>query len=79
MAIEPGLIGLGAGIAIGLAGLGSAIGQGMSAAAAAGATAEDDSLYVKALTFAVLPETQAIYGFIIAIVMIALSFGLIQV
>ncbi len=77
--VDTDLIALGAGLAIGLAGMGSAIGQGMASAASAGAVAEDKSLYVRALTFAVLPETQSIYGFIIAIILIAFAFGLIQV
>ncbi|MBU0758429.1 MAG: V-type ATP synthase subunit K [Nanoarchaeota archaeon] len=75
--MDVNIIALGAGIAIGLSALGSAIGQGIAAAAAAGAVAEDESLYVKELTFAVLPETQAIYGFIIAMILIAFAFGLI--
>jgi V/A-type H+-transporting ATPase subunit K len=69
---------IGAGIAIGLACLGSAIGQGMASAAAAGATAENEDLYVKELTFAILPETQAIYGFIVAMLLIALGTGLVN-
>ena len=77
--VSTDLIAIGAGLAIGLAGMGSAIGQGMAAAAAAGAVAENEKLYVKALTFAVLPETQAIYGFIVSIILIAFAFGLIQV
>jgi V/A-type H+-transporting ATPase subunit K len=68
---------IGAGLAIGLACLGSAIGQGMAAAAAAGATAEDKDLYVTELTFAILPETQAIYGFIVAMLLIAIGTGLV--
>jgi len=79
MAIDVNIVSIGAGIAIGLAALGSAIGQGIAASAAAGATVEDEKLYVRELTFAVLPETQAIYGFIIAIMLIALAFGIITV
>ena len=67
--VEPGLIAVGAGLAIGLAALGSGIGQGISAAAGAGATAEDQSLLGKMMVFAALPETQAIYGFVIAILL----------
>lgn len=64
-----GMIALGAGIAIGVAALGSGIGQGISSAAAAGATAENPSLLGKMMVFAALPETQAIYGFVIAILL----------
>jgi len=65
-----GLIAIGAGLAIGVAALGSGIGQGMAAAASAGATAEDQSLFGKMMVFAALPETQAIYGFVIAILLL---------
>ena len=64
-----GLIAIGAGLAVGVAACGSGIGQGISSAAAAGATAEDQSLLGKMMIFAALPETQAIYGFVIAILL----------
>ena len=64
-----GLIAIGAGIAIGVSALGSGIGQGIASAAGAGATAENESLLGKMMVFAALPETQAIYGFVIAILL----------
>jgi len=64
-----GLIAIGAGLAIGVAACGSGIGQGIASAAGAGATAEDEKLLGKMLVFAALPETQAIYGFVIAILL----------
>lgn len=70
MDIATGLIAIGAGIAIGFAGLGSGIGQGIAASAAAGATAENEKLLGKMLVFAALPETQAVYGFVIAIILL---------
>jgi len=70
MDINTGLIALGAGIGIGFAALGSAIGQGISSAAAAGAVAEKEELFGKELIFAALPETQAIYGFVIAAILL---------
>lgn len=65
-----GLIAISAGLAIGLAGVGSAIGQGMAASAAAGAVAEKEEIFAKELIFAALPETQAIYGFVIAAILL---------
>ncbi|WP_423791933.1 V-type ATP synthase subunit K [Methanocaldococcus indicus] len=59
----------GAGLATGLAGL-SAIGQGIAAAAGLGATAEDSEMFGKAMVFSVLPETQAIYGLLISILLL---------
>ncbi|MDI6639761.1 MAG: ATPase [Methanocellales archaeon] len=68
--IGQGLAIMGAGLAIGIAGL-SAIGQGIAAAGAAGATAERPEMFGKGLVFSVLPETQAIYGLLIAILILA--------
>lgn len=76
---ELGLISIGAGLAVGLSALGSGIGQGRAVAAAIGATAENEKLFGKSMGMAVLTETQALYGFSIAIILIALGFGLITV
>jgi len=65
-----GLIMIGAGLAIGIAGAGSGMAQGMAAAAAAGGVAEKDYSFGKILALVAMPETQAIYGFVIAILMI---------
>ena len=68
--IELGLKIVGAGIAIGFAALGSGIGQGTAAAAGIGAVAEKEEMLGKSLAFATLVETQAIYGFVIAILIL---------
>jgi V/A-type H+-transporting ATPase subunit K len=65
-----GLAGVGAGIAVGVAGL-SAIGQGIAAAAGVGAVSEKPEVFGKSMVFSVLPETQALYGFIVAILVLA--------
>ncbi len=65
-----GLLMIGAGLAIGIAAAGSGLGQGIAAAAAAGGVAEKDYSFGKMLTLVALPETQAIYGFVIAILII---------
>lgn len=62
---------IGAGIAIGGAGLGSGIGQGIAASASAGATAEDPGFFGRGLVFTVLPETQVIYGLVVAILILS--------
>lgn len=69
MVVVAGLIAIGAGLAIGVAACGSGIGQGIASAAGAGATAENEKLLGKMMVFAALPETQAIYGFVIAILL----------
>jgi V/A-type H+-transporting ATPase subunit K len=61
---------LGAGLAIGMAACGSGIGQGVACASAAAVTAEREELFGKMLVFSALPETQAIYGLIIAILLL---------
>ena len=63
-----GLTAIGCGAAIGLAGL-SAIGQGIAAAAGIGGTSEKPEILGRGMVFSVLPETQAIYGLLVAILM----------
>ena len=65
--IGSGLAAVGAGAAIGFAGLGSGIGQGITGASSVGAVVEDKDMFAQGLIFAVLSETQAIYGLLIAI------------
>ncbi len=67
-----GLIGIGAGLAVGVAGL-SGIGQGIAAASGIGSVAEKEEVFGRAMVFSVLPETQAIYGMLIAILLMIFS------
>ena len=78
MVLEIGsaLVAIGAGVAIGFAGLGSGLGQGIAAAGGVGAVAEDKGMFAQGLIFSVLAETQAIYGLLIAILLM-LGAGLI--
>jgi|UniRef100_D7DRT7 V/A-type H+-transporting ATPase subunit K len=64
---------LAAGASVGLAGL-SAIGQGIAAAAGLGAVSEDASIFGRAMVFSVLPETQAIYGLLVSILLLVQVF-----
>jgi F0F1-type ATP synthase membrane subunit c/vacuolar-type H+-ATPase subunit K len=61
---------IGAGLAVGLAGFGSSIGMGNASSAAIGAISEDQSLFGTALIFVVLIEAVAIYGLLIALLLI---------
>lgn len=61
------LAALGAGIAMGLAAIGSGIGVGIAGSAGAGAIAEDPDKFGPALVLQALPQTQGIYGFLGAI------------
>ncbi len=67
-----GLIGIGAGLAVGVAGL-SGIGQGIAAASGIGSVAEKEEVFGRGMVFSVLPETQAIYGMLIAILLMIFS------
>ena len=73
MAIEgigPGLIALGAGLAVGLSAYSSAIAEKEIGAAAVGAMAEDEKLFGKGLILTVIPETLVIFGLVVAILLI---------
>ena len=70
---EPGLVAVGAGLAIGLAALGAGIAQKEIGAAAVGAMAEKDEVFGKGLLFTVIPDTLVILGFVAAYLIIQLA------
>jgi V/A-type H+-transporting ATPase subunit K len=57
---------IGAGLAIGLAGCGAGVGMGTASAAAIGAMAEKPETFSKSLIYIVFIEAIAIYGLVIA-------------
>ena len=59
--------GLGAAIAVIFSGIGSAIGVGLVGQAASGLIAEEPEKFVKSLILQLLPGTQGLYGFVIAL------------
>ena len=61
---------IGAGLAVGLAGLGSGIGQGEAGEGPIQKVSEKEGFFGKALVFFVMPQTQVVYGLIIAILII---------
>ncbi|MFO7992395.1 MAG: V-type ATP synthase subunit K [Thermoplasmata archaeon] len=67
-----GLVAIGAGLAVGIAGL-SAIGQGIAASSGIATVAEREDMFGKGMVFSVLPETQAIYGLLVAILLMVFS------
>ena len=70
-AADPGdLAPLGAALAVGIAGLGASIGMGMAGSAAVGAITEKPEIFGKAFLFVVLIEAVAIYGLLIAILIV---------
>ena len=70
LALGSALAAIGAGVAVGFAALGLGIGQGIASSASVGAVAEDSSMFAQGLVFTAIPETQAIYGFLIAILLL---------
>ncbi|MEF8875024.1 MAG: V-type ATP synthase subunit K, partial [Candidatus Thermoplasmatota archaeon] len=67
-----GLVGVGAGLSVGVAGL-SGIGQGIASGSGISTVAEDEQMFGRGMVFSVLPETQAIYGMLIAILLMVFS------
>lgn len=65
-----GYAAIGAGLAVGLAGM-SAVGQGIASSGGLGATSEKPEMFGKGMVFGVLPETQAIYGLLVGILVMA--------
>ena len=74
-----GLIAVGAALAVGLASAGSGIGQGKTTREAIERTAKNQNTFGKLLAMSVLVQTQALYGFAVAFILIAFGFGLIAV
>jgi len=65
-----GLKYIGAGIAVGLAGLGASIGIGMAFSVITTAITENPEIFGKAFLFIVLIEAVAIYGLLVAILLV---------
>ncbi len=70
MAEQAGLIAIGAGLAIGISALAAAIAEKDIGAAAVGAMAEKEELFVKGLIMTVIPETIVLFGFVISFLII---------
>lgn len=61
---------LGAALAVGLSGIGSARGVGLAGEAGAGLLSEKPEMFGKVLILQILPGTQGLYGFIIALLVV---------
>lgn len=73
MAIEVGLVAIGAGIAVGLSAMGAGIAEKEIGSAAIGAMAEKEELFGKGLILTVIPETLVIFGLVVAILILNLA------
>ncbi len=67
---QAGFVALGAGIAVGLAGIGAGMGEQAIGAAAVGAMAEDEKFFGKGLLMTVIPESIAIFGLVVALILL---------
>jgi len=65
-----GLAALGAGLSMGIAAIGAGIGVGMASAAGAGVIAEDPRKFGPVLILQAFPQTQGIYGFVVAVLIL---------
>ena len=63
-------IAIGAGLAVGLAGVGAALGMGTAAAASLGAITEKPETFGKSILYVVFIEAIAIYGLVIAFLLL---------
>ncbi len=68
--VGDGLKYVGAALAVGLSGVGGGIAVSSAAAAALGAMSENDSIFGKALIFVGLAEGVALYGLLVALLML---------
>jgi V/A-type H+-transporting ATPase subunit K len=68
--IAIGGLAIGAGLALGLAGVGAGIGMGTASAAALGAITEKPETFGKSILYVVFIEAVAIYGFVIAFLLL---------
>ena len=64
-----GLLALAAGLSMGLSALAAAYGEQAIGSAAMGATAENVELFGKGLILTVLPETLAIFGLVVSVLL----------
>ena len=71
--LAEGLKYIAAALAVGLSGIGGGLAVASSASAALGAISENDSMFGKALIFVGLAEGVALYGLIIALVLLFVS------
>jgi V/A-type H+-transporting ATPase subunit K len=69
MDIGTGMIALAAGISMGLSALAAAYGEQAIGSAAVGATAENADMFGKGLILTVLPETLAIFGLVVSVLL----------
>jgi len=66
-----GLAALAAGLSVGVSGFFTGLGEGVAASASVGAVAEREGVFGRALVITVLPETGAIYGLLLSVLILS--------
>lgn len=67
--ITKGLIAIAAAIAVGLCGYAASVAESAIGSAAVGAMAEDEKTFSKGLVMVVIPETIAVFGLVVALIL----------
>jgi len=70
MVSDAGLIAIGAGIAVGLTGIGAGLAEATIGAVAVRAMKEDSKFLGKGLLMTVIPESIAIFGLVVALILL---------
>ena len=65
-----GMIAIGAAIAVGLCGIGAGLGEASIGKAAIKVMSKDDKFFGKGLLMTVIPESIAIFGLVVALIML---------
>jgi len=65
-----GMMAIGAAIAVGICGIGAGIGEAKIGTTAVGAMAEDEKFFGKGLLMTVIPESIAIFGLVVALIIL---------
>jgi V/A-type H+-transporting ATPase subunit K len=68
--VARGLIAIAAAIAVGLSGYAAAIAESSVGSAAVGVMAEDEKFFSKGLVMTVIPETIAVFGLVVGLILI---------
>jgi V/A-type H+-transporting ATPase subunit K len=67
---DAGMIAIGAGIAIGLAGIGAAMGEASIGATSVSVMSKNEKFFGKGLLMTVIPESIAIFGLVVALILL---------
>lgn len=69
--VNQGLAALAAGLSVGVSGFFTGLGEGLAASASVGAISEREGVFGRTLVITVLPETGAIYGLLLAVLILS--------